>query len=277
MHRGAAAESGHSERTIRAAVRAGTVELIRRTWLANSSAPVDLRAAARAGGRVACLSLARERGWWMPESVDSGRHLSLGPNARSGIIEPGDVVHWTKPVAPASARSLRESLEDALAHIAACTPYEEARTIWESAVRIERLSIEALQRVKWTTRVAARLAGEVIGLSDSGLETIFLVRLGPWGLPITQQVYLASRPVDFLIGERLVVQVDGYAHHSTAADRGRDVMHDAELRLRGYTVLRFTYAQVLHDWAAVERAIARAVAAGLHRAPGPIAATRVGG
>ena len=39
-----------------------------------------------------------------------------------------------------------------------------------------------------------------------------------------------------------------------------------ELSLRGYTVLRFTYAQVVHDWPAVERAIARAIAAGAHLA-----------
>lgn len=85
------------------------------------------------------------------------------------------------------------------------------------------------------------------------------------GLPIRQQTVLAGRPVDFLIGDRLVVQVDGHAYHSSAADRGRDAAHDAELRLRGYHVLRFTYSQVLHDWPAVERSIARAVAAGLHR------------
>ena len=117
----------------------------------------------------------------------------------------------------------------------------------------------------WNTRAAAQLAGTVSELSDSGLETLFLTRLGPWGLPVRQQVILASRRVDFLIGETLVVQVDGHAHHSRAADRGRDASHDAELRLRGFTVLRFTYAQILHDWPAVERVIARALAAGLHR------------
>ena len=104
------------------------------------------------------------------------------------------------------------------------------------------------------------------GLSDSGLETIFVVRLEPWGLRLRQQFVIAGRPVDLLIGERLVVQIDGFAFHSTPAQRGRDVAHDAELRLRGYTVLRFTYAQVVHDWPAVERTIARAVAAGAHLA-----------
>lgn len=253
------------ESVLRRAVRAGSVRVVRRTWFVTDAAPPDELAAARAGARVACVSLARTRRWWMPDSADPRRHFSRPPHAKAIPIAPGEVMHWSKPVAPASAHSLYESIEDALAHIATCLPHEEARTLWESAIRIERLSTDALRRVRWTTRAAARIAEEASDLSDSGLESIFLIRLSPWGLRVRQQVLLARRPVDFLIGERLVVQVDGHAHHSSAADRARDAAHDAELQLRGYHVLRFTYAQVLHDWPAVERTIARAVAAGLHR------------
>ncbi len=266
VHRDAARQAGWTEPRIRSARVSKRVQMIRRTWIATSAAPGDALAAARGGARIACLSLARERGWWMPEGVDSRRHLSLPPHARAGTLGEADVVHWSKPVAPASRHSLREPIEDALAHIASCADPESARALWESAVRIERLSPEALRRVRWTTRAAARLAGEVTGLADSGLESLFLSRLAPWDLQIRHQVVLAGRRVDFLIGETLVIQVDGFAHHSTAAERGRDVAHDAELSLRGYTVLRFTYAQVVHEWPSVERAIARAVAAGLHRA-----------
>lgn len=256
---------GWPDATLRHAARQGTIQVVRRTWIATASAPPDELAAARAGARVACVSVARARRWWMPDSVDPRRHLSRLPHAKAVPTDQSEVMHWSKPVAPASALSLHESIEDALAHIAACVQPEAARTIWESAIRIERLSSDALRRVRWTSRAAARLADEASDLSDSGLESIFLIRLGPWGLPIRQQTVLAGRPVDFLIGDRLVVQVDGHAYHSSAADRGRDAAHDAELRLRGYHVLRFTYSQVLHDWPAVERSIARAVAAGLHR------------
>lgn len=94
-----------------------------------------------------------------------------------------------------------------------------------------------------------------------------MTRLGPWGLRLRQQVRLAGRFVDLVIGESLVIQIDGFEHHSSSSDRTRDVAHDAELMLRGYTVLRFTYAQIIRDWPAVERTIARAVAAGLHLRP----------
>lgn len=267
VHRHVARDAGWSDRAVRAAVGRAHVRSIRRAWVATDAAPADLVAAAEAGGRIACVTLARERGWWMPAPADSRRHLSLLPHARLGSVQADDVLHWSRPLAPASAYSLRESVEDALAHIARCLPPEQARVLWESAIRVERLSVQALHNVRWATSAAKALSHEVTGLCDSGLETIFHRRLGPWRLPIRQQVILAGHHVDFLIGELLVVQIDGFAHHSTAAHRGRDVRHDAELRLRGYTVLRFTYAQVLHDWTEVERAIARAVAAGLHQAP----------
>lgn len=264
VHRDVARRT-YTDAAIARAVRAGGIERVRRHWLAAEGAPADLLAAARAGGRVACLTFARRRKWWMPEGIDTARHLSIGPHARRGAVAKGDIVHWTKPVGAASPHSLEESVEDALAHIALCADLESALVIWESAIRIEGIAVEALRHVRWTTRVARRLAQEVTGLSDSGLETYFRVRLGPWGLPIRHQPIIAGRPVDFLIGERLIVQIDGYAHHSSSAQRTKDVAFDAELRLRGYTVLRFTYAQVLHDWPAVERAIARALAAGLQR------------
>jgi very-short-patch-repair endonuclease len=85
-------------------------------------------------------------------------------------------------------------------------------------------------------------------------------------LRVRQQVKLAGRFVDILIGERLVLQIDGYEFHSTTAQRSSDISHDAELRLRGYTVLRFSYAQIVHDWDGVAAVIRRALAAGLHLA-----------
>ena len=63
-----------------------------------------------------------------------------------------------------------------------------------------------------------------------------------------------------------MVQLDGFAHHSSSAQRTRDIAHDRELVARGYTVLRFTYADVVYGWESVERAIIGALARGAHRA-----------
>jgi len=106
---------------VRALVRDGHADLLRRVWLCTAEAPEDLRTAALAGGRVTCTSLARRRGWWMPEGVGAALHLHLLPG--SGSPRLGEdwtgVTHWTKP-AVSSARSLLGTVEDALLHISLC-------------------------------------------------------------------------------------------------------------------------------------------------------------
>ncbi|MFH8250559.1 endonuclease domain-containing protein [Microbacterium sp. B2969] len=267
-HRETATSAGFGASAQRQAIAAGAVSVVRRQWLATDSADSLLVKAASTGARVSCISLARRNGWWIPEEVDEKPHLWVNPHARAPQLAEDDdtVVHWRRSIAPAPARQLVDSPENALAHISGCVTRESALVIWESAVRRERLSVDALRRVRWTSVAARECAQSINGLSDSGLETLVLVRLTPWGIPIRQQIVLAGHRVDLLIGERLVVQIDGFANHSTSAQRTQDVANDAELILRGYTVLRFTYAQVIHDWPSVERTIARAIAAGAHRA-----------
>jgi very-short-patch-repair endonuclease len=100
--------------------------------------------------------------------------------------------------------------------------------------------------------------------SDSGLETIFLTRLRWMRIRILFQTWIAGHRVDFLLGERLVVQIDG-GHH-VGAQRTSDIAHDAALTLLGYHVIRLGYEQIVSDWPAVQDLIMRAVAQGLHRA-----------
>lgn len=268
VHREDILRAGYSVAALRAEMRSDGVTVIRRAWLALSSAPPDLLTAARAGGRLACVSFARRQKWWLPVGIDERVHLRMAPKA--GPVRLGKkwngVLHWTKSIAPVASRSLCESPEDALAHIATCLPRDQALVLWESAIRVEGLSAEGLRQIRWPSRAASECAQSVTGLSDSGLETLLAMSLRSWGLEVRQQILIAGHRVDLLVGDRLVVQVDGYAHHSSSAQRTSDIAHDAELRLRGYAVLRFSYAQVVHDRRLVERTIRRAVAAGLHLA-----------
>ena len=72
------------------------------------------------------------------------------------------------------------------------------------------------------------------------------------------------RRVDLLIGDRLVIELDGRAFHS-GEDFERDRRQDLELALRGYVVIRLSYRMVVHDWDATHRAVVEVVARGLHR------------
>ena len=62
-----------------------------------------------------------------------------------------------------------------------------------------------------------------------------------------------------------VLQIDGGSH--VGAQRDSDNRHDAELRLRGYHVIRVGYRQVVDNWPEVQALVMAAVAAGLHRRP----------
>ncbi|HCS61711.1 MAG TPA: DNA helicase [Microbacterium sp.] len=264
-HRADAAEHGFTPGHVRAAIRADMVRRIRSTWIALPGALPELVTAATASGRLSCVSLARRRGWWIPPATDAQHHLQVSPNAHR--LVKNVVLHWAKPLVDRGDRVLEASVEDALSHIAQCLSFEDAMSVWESAVKVEHVDLESLRTVRWPDASSRACASATRGMSDSGLETIFVVRLSPWGIPMRQQVMLAGHNVDVLIGTHLVVQLDGFAFHSSSADRTRDVRHDAELRMRGYTVLRFTYAQIIHDWDYVEATVAAAIARGLHLSP----------
>lgn len=265
-HRDDILRAGFAVALLRAFVREGSAVMIRRAWAALPGAPADLVTAARAGGRVSCTSLARRRGWWMPDVVGPELHLHLMPGASSARLGAAwdGILHWTRPVAPIPGRVLLAPVADALAHIAVCRPHDAALVLWESAARTERLAPTFLRSIPWRSRVARELAEQVTGLADSGLETMIAAPLRRWGLQVRVQVKIAGRRVDTVVGEWLVVQADGYEFHSSSAQRAKDIAHDAELQLRGYTVLRFGYAQIVHDWPGVEQTILRAVAAGRH-------------
>lgn len=263
-HRDAADAAGHTSATRRIAVRVGAVRGIRRHWLATDTAPAALLTAADNTATLTCVSAARWHGWWMPPTADSGIHLRFAPSAAPPRA-PDIVAHWTHRIAPPPAYGLVESVEDTLAHLAQCLSAEDALIVWESALTKEGLRVEALQQVHWRTRAARACALALTGTSDSGLETRAAVKLARLGVPLRKQVRLLGRPVDLLLGDRLVIQLDGFAHHSDPAQRSSDVAFDAQLVLMGYTVLRFTYSQVMDDWDTVERTVARAIANGAHR------------
>ena len=203
-------------------------------------------------GVLACVSAARHRGWWMPEEIDAGIHVRLAPHAAAPATRCCGPLEIGRSYLPRRER-LSSRSRTRSNHVVRCLPREDA--LRGVGVRERGPSVcrsDTLRRVRWTNRLAHECAKQVNGLSDSGLETIFVVRLRPWGLPIRQQIVLAGRRVDVLIGARLVVQIDGFAYHSIQPQTG-DAMSrmNAELSLRGYTVLRFTYAQIVHDWPAV--------------------------
>jgi very-short-patch-repair endonuclease len=82
------------------------------------------------------------------------------------------------------------------------------------------------------------------------------------GVRFRQQVRIGRDRVDFLIGDRLVVEIDSTGYHDPVADAKRD----ARLSMRGYRVLRFHYDQVVNHWNEVLGSVLAALSRGDHLA-----------
>ncbi|SDS85709.1 endonuclease domain-containing protein [Microterricola viridarii] len=263
-HSQQALRAGFTRYAIRAAVDTEVIGRVRRDWIALPDAPAELRAAAELGGRVACLSAAKRLGLW--HLADGQQHFSASHGSGHTAVGPGQRVHWSIGPVAVTHHALVEPVENALVHIADCQPFVNALAVWDSALNTKLVTPHHLARLPLRTRAARAVREAMSSLSDSGIETIPVARLAALGITVKQQVVLAGHRVDGLIGQRLVLQIDGYTHHSSAAQRGADIAHDRALTLLGYTVLRVDYRQVLFDWPRVEADILRALAQRLHEA-----------
>lgn len=255
--------AGYTKHAIAAAVHRGGLARVRRSWIATHDCDPQLVAAVAAGGRLTCVSQARRLGLWIPDYPLV--HLVVPPGA--GKTKAADSrIHWSIGPAPVHERAPVDPLINVLHHVARCLDSRPALAVWESALNKKLIAPTVLERVRWRGNREKRLCGVATALSDSGIETEFRLLMNAIGISIRQQVWIDGHPVDAVIGDRLIVQLDGFEHHSTAAARRRDIEADARLRLRGYSVLRFDYYQVFFQPELVQSLVLGAVAQGLHLA-----------
>lgn len=255
--------AGFSKHAVSAAVSSGMLRRVRRSWLLQPDCDPRRAAAAALGGRVTCVSAAALLGLWTPDHDET--HIAVAPHAAGGSVRPGLRLHWSDGPAPFPRRAVQDPLINVLYHVARCRPAADALAVWESALRLKLVDLAVLDRVRWRSTRASSLKALASSLSDSGLETCFVMLMRDTGVTVQQQAWIDGRPVDGLIGERLIIQLDGFAYHSSAAERRRDLEADARLGLRGYTVLRFDYQQVFFRPGYVTDVVRTAIAQGLHR------------
>ncbi|SJN27460.1 hypothetical protein FM104_05580 [Microbacterium esteraromaticum] len=255
--------AGYTQHEMIQAVDAGVVERVRRSWLVTPQCSPAHRSAADVSGRVTCVSAAKQLGLWTND--DPRTHLAV-PSTSSRIRGADRVLHWAPGPAPVARFTVEDPILNVLFHVGRCLEPPDATAIWESALRTGLVTLAQLHRTAWHS-TAVRSVLEMVGtLSDSGIETRFLAIARSCGIEVRQQVRIDGHEVDALIGNRLVVQLDGFKFHGDAKDRRRDLRQDARLTLLGYTVLRFDYQQVMFDAVYVQETIINAVAQGLHLA-----------
>jgi very-short-patch-repair endonuclease len=130
-----------------------------------------------------------------------------------------------------------------------------------------RTAIDELPRTPGIAIVRATLDHRTFTLTDSKLERLLIPIALRVGLPkpLTRRKVCGYR-VDFFWPDlRLIVETDGLTYHRTPAEQAQNAVRDQVHIAAGYTVVRFTRAQVKYEPAYVE-SILRDVAARLSAA-----------
>jgi very-short-patch-repair endonuclease len=255
---------GQTRSQIAAGVRTGGLIAIRRGVYASIDACFPAVAAAAHGGALACVSAARHRGLWVLDVSDTV-HVWLGAHGRAyAHAHCACVAHWDD--AERTDAFGLPSVPGILRQILGCCGVEEFFVVLESALNQGAISRAGLEWLRSRTNAAAREAIEFARAdAQSGLESLLRWRLRSHGLRVRAQVSIVSvGRVDFLIGDRLIVEVDGKENHARNDYRHRDLLRDANAAAWGYLTLRFDYAMVVHDWETVELAILACVDRGRH-------------
>ncbi len=261
-HSSDARAAGFADREVARAVAAGLARRVHRSWLVAPNCDPRREAAATVGGRATCVTAAAMRGLVVPEH--DVPHVAVAGN--SSRLHAGQVVlHWAQGPAPVARATVEEPILNVLFQSARCLDRTDALALWESAIRKRLVDADVLRRVAWRSTRAADLASIAADLSDSGLESRFFDGMRIAGVAVRRQVRVDGRRIDGVIGDSLLVQLDGFAFHSSADDRRRDLEADARLALRGYSVLRFDFFQVFFRWEYVLDTILTAIAQGANR------------
>ncbi|MGV8897189.1 MAG: endonuclease domain-containing protein [Rhodoglobus sp.] len=264
---------GHTRDDITAAIRSRSILRVRQGWYSHPDVHPAVLAAARVGGRLTCLSALELHGAGLV--ANPGLHVSVVHNACrlrmprdshsriAAAAESRVVVHWRDGDAP--GRLVLPPLA-AIRDLVSCQPPDIVSAVAGLLLHHRpelwpewRRSIPAAPAVHrpWLRRID--------GVCESGIEGLLWFRMRDLPFPLRRQVRIPTvGRSDFLIGTRLVIEVDGAEYHTSPESFEADRRRDAVLSALGYRMLRFSYAQVMFRWAEVEAAVLAAVARGDH-------------
>lgn len=220
---------GLGDAEIDRALRVGTILPVRRGWYALPGADRAVLAAVRVGGSLTCVTLLRRSGVWVPR--DDRLHVLIDPHRRR--LAPA-VVHWGSGGSPV------DTIAGALARLTRCHGAEAAIAATDSALHQRLVGRADLDGV-----VPQRVLDRCDPSAEAGGESLLRIALARRRIAFRTQVPIDGvGRVDLLVGDRLVVEVDGYAFHGDRASFERDRMRDARLVRLGLLVLRVSYRQL---------------------------------
>ena len=180
-------------------------------------------------------------------------HLSVAYNRgmhASKLRRFDDVcIHREQIMSEEERRTHIASIGTVLERVLVCMPLKVSLPMLDAARNRGLYDISTLTLPTSGSRVPH--LREAIGLSTdrarSILETVARLQLIDLGLTPEVGVWIEGvGEVDMIILDFIVIEVDGWAFHSSKEQREKDLKRDRELLRRGYVVLRFTYDDVMN-------------------------------
>lgn len=210
-------------------------------WLSTDDPNPLVLSAVRAGGALTCIDALHVAGAWHPPGyvgthVRADRRRSLPHGFRRHYLS-GLSVTTTSIDPPIIA----------LGCAIRCLRPADAVAVADSALRRGIITADGLNdalRLGGSYSNAVRNA--IDPSAESGIESLMRMILRRARVRFQAQVVIVGvGRVDFLVGDRLVIEVDGLGFHTGTAvvnDRKRDLA----LSRLGFSVLRFTYDDVVN-------------------------------
>jgi very-short-patch-repair endonuclease len=264
------AARGFTLRAIDKAVAAHHVTRVRRGWVAAANAPDAVVRAVKSRGIVSCVSVLRALEVWTADSHDA-RLLHIRVPWFDKIAQDsaarGLHVHRSWPTrVPAPAQGGIDSIEWALVHATMCQPKFDAIASLESALHQGLIGNGRLLDVLGALPRCYRDYARAIAPAESGIETHTRLGLRAAGIACRSQLSIAGvGDVDLVVGDRLVIEVDGRRWHSDRRSFREDKRRDLALVAMGYLVIRLSYEQVMLQWPRVLEVIRGLMQRGEHR------------
>jgi len=234
---------------------------VRRGWYAVPSANPQVVRAVTAGGVLSCASALRLRRVWVPDSRLHIRYSTRARQSRPGVRS----CHPYRRDPPVVGAV--DAMDVAVASAANCFGAEGLVVVLDSMLNKRMIDMADAKSIVAASRFAhLNLAQRCDPRSESGTETMIRLRLRAEGIQLRTQVVIPEvGRVDFLVGNRLIIEADSREHHLAKyqVDRTRDRVATG----LGYLVIRLTYEDVVEGWDVVIEDIRSVIRRRGHRRP----------
>jgi very-short-patch-repair endonuclease len=243
-------QAGYSPRDMRMLKAAGARQ-VRRGVVALEDCNRAYLSAIEHNARLTCASAAGAYGLWL-RNPPLLHHVACNHGHGGPLLRHRSIRFAPHPQLPVAG------LEDVVLHAMACLHPPASTAMAAAAMRLHGVppALLAAELTAPRSAPALRALNAVDPRAESLVEVEALHLFDDLGLQVELQVQLDGiGRVDFLIEGFLIVEIDGFAFHSSRRNMRRDLLRNNASALSGYAVLRYMPEHIWNEPGRVIREI----------------------